>query len=444
MVDYRLYPERFSEALVAGVDLSEVVLFTEQHQRYTYGFSPIEAYLDYEQRFLPVDSELVQLLVDGIAEEVGWRMLLATGEESPVRAEAELWSRGEGRRIPEWIAEELARIGVIYAQETLLSRSVDPALHEGALYHMDCDLLSHVFLHTGYRLDLDFREVNSPLHTYLFYSGPDGGELYIEPTAFRQTTIRDGMVEVGRIGVAPGFFILQDHHRQRGQVRASPELVEAAGFYQISTERDIRDSIVAEVMAGLSGEARRRGDAALQAVVGAELSANLPGTRDPNLVSNLFLYHLQRGEAALESGQLGAAQEAVAAAQALRESHDALLVHSEPMELVLAASVLAASGEERAAIATLDSAFIEYDIGDSQYPYAQSTTHADALLVRASLSSSGRSTYNRYVLPVLNFEARVLSDGTSERQQQGWRMCAQMLAVADPPRASECRSQLQE
>ena len=242
-------PERFSEALLAGVNLSEVTLFTSDHQRYSYSFSPIEAYLEYEKRFLPVDDELVRLLVDGIAEEVGWRMLLATGEESPRAAEAALWARGEGRKIPEWIAEELAQVGVIYAQETLLSRSVDPALHEGALYHMDCDLLSHVFLHTGYRLDLDFREVNSPLHTYLFYGGPGGDELYIEPTAFRQTTIRDGMVEVGRIGIAPGFFIRKDYHRQSGQVRASPELVEAAGFYQISTERDMRDSIVAEVMA---------------------------------------------------------------------------------------------------------------------------------------------------------------------------------------------------
>ncbi len=438
--DYRAAPDRFWAALSAGVDASEVTLFAATRSRYTYSFSPVEEYLAYEKRFLPVDDELVELLVDGIAEEVGWRMLLATGEESPVEAEAALWADGEGRRIPEWIAEELAEAGVVYAQETLLSRSVDPALHDGVLYHLDCDLISHVFLHVGYRLDLDLREISSPLHTYLYYQGPEGEPLYIEPTAFRRTTVRDGMMEVSHIGVGPGFFIRRDYHRQHGQVQASPALVEAAGFYEIATERDIRDGIVSEVMAGLSGEARRQGSAALLSVVGAELTAHLEGTRDPNLVSNLFLHHLHLGEAALEAGDLAAAQAAVDAAVRLRADHDALLVHGEPMEGVLAARVLAARGEVSAAARMLEGILAEYDIGSAQVPSAQSATHADALLALAALSPAGRGTYNRLVLPVLNFEARVLPHGNSPRHLAAWRLCAEVLAGVDAARAAECRA----
>ncbi|MFT5680644.1 MAG: hypothetical protein ACI8RZ_001550 [Myxococcota bacterium] len=439
--DYRVSPRRFSDAVRAGVDLSSVNLFPQTGSRYTYSFSPIDEYLAYERRFLPVDAELVGLLVDGIAEAVAWRMLLASGAEDPTTAEAMLWARGEGRRIPEWIAEELAKAGVIYAQETLLSRSVDPALHDTVLYHLDCDLISHVFLHVGYRLDLDLREISSPLHTYLYYAGPQGEPLYIEPTAFRQTTVRDGMVEVGRIGVGPGFFIRSDYHRERGSVRASPELVTAAGFYEIATERDIRDGIVSEVMVGLSGLARQRDDVELMATVGSELAAHLEGTRDPNLVSNLFLHHLHQGEAALVAGDLVAAQAEVDAARQLRGSHDALLVHSEPMESVLAAQVLAAGGERVAAVSLLESICAEYDVGKAELPVAQSATHADALLTLAGLVAPGRSAYNRLVLPILNFEARVFSGGNSDRRIAAWRLCGEMLAGVDPDRAAVCEAE---
>ncbi len=442
--DYRAAPQRFSAALAAGVDLSEVILFPALRSRYTYSFSPIDAYLAYEGRFLTVDAELVGLLVDGIAEDVGWRMLLATGAEDTVSAEARLWARGEGRQIPEWIAESLAEAGVIYAQETLLSRSVDPALHDTVLYHLDCDLISHVFLHVGYRLDLDLREINSPLHTYLYYAGPEGEPLYIEPTAFRQTRVRDGMVEVGRIGVGPGFFIREDYHQQRGSVRASPELIAAAGFYELATERDIRDGIVSEVMVGLSGLARREGDQERLEAVGVELSANLEGTRDPNLVSNLFLHHLHQGEAALAAGDLLRAQESVDAARRIRANHDALLVHSEPMELVLEAQVLAASGKRRAAAELLRTICADYDVGVAEQPIAQSTTHADALLALAALSPPGRTTYNRLVLPILNFESRLFSSGNTERMRAAWAMCVEMLAGVDPVRSASCRASLSE
>ena len=429
------------EALGSGVDLSEVVLVATQHHRYTHTFSPFEHYLDYEGRFVPLQSAPVLALVDGIAEAVGWRMLLHTGEERIGAAEDGIWARGEQRLIPEWIAEELARSGAIYAQETLLSRSF--AESDSTLYHLDCDLISHVFLHVGYRLDLDFREVNSPLHTYLSYHGA-GGDLTIEPTAFRQTTIRDGLIEVGRIGVAPGFFIRQDYHRESGQLRASAELIAAAGFYELSTERDIRDGIVSEVMAGLSGLARRDGDRERLAVVGEELEAHLEGTRDPNLVSNLFLHYLQQGEDDLETGDVARAVEAVARAVQIRQSHDALLLHSEPMESVLEAKVLIAQGKRRTAAALLERICARYSTGDTAFPEARGSTHADALLTLASVYPPGMKTYNRTILPVLNFERRVFPRGNTQRRQRAWELCAEMLASSDPARASACQEQAAE
>ncbi|MDP2309972.1 MAG: hypothetical protein Q8P18_28395 [Pseudomonadota bacterium] len=302
--------------------------FVAHATAYPYEGSPLAWYLDYEDRWVDLEKEDVLAVADSIAEDVAWRLVAATDIADPVEAERALWASGRQEELPLWIAGALRERNVYYSLESLFSRSFNPDVHVlPDSVHLDCDQLAYIFLHVAWRLDLAMAAVPSPMHVYLRYGGPDGqAPLWIEATRFRHVDIDGTRVDYMGKGIGESFFIDGEYYPSgRGGSWASGDVVDAAGLYQPWTERDIRDSVVANVMVGLE----RHG---IEAPYAGELEAHLAGSREITLVSNLYGHYINTALAAMKDGKRDDARAAAQRAQAIRASHGALVIYVDRQE----------------------------------------------------------------------------------------------------------------
>ena len=319
--------------------------FTSAHQDFVYERSPFLEYLEVEGRFVEFDASRASRFADEVAEDVGWRMLLETGAPDISEAERAIWG-DRPERVPLWIAEALRDRGAFYSPESLLSRSFDPALHDGeGEIHLDCDQLAHLFVHVAWRLDLDMRQVQSPFHMYLTWLPPQGVSaepLTVETTNFRRVDIHGNRVDFLGQGIGEDFIIDADYHSSgRSGTWASPDLVEAAGLYEPATARDVLDAIIANVLVGV-----HQRDPAFD--VRSEASEHLDGTRSYVLVSNLYAWTLVDARAALSDMDARRALGLAREAEAVRLEHPDLLLAPDPEEervIAVSSALLEVTGE---------------------------------------------------------------------------------------------------
>lgn len=370
--------------------------FTTTRVDFPYAESPFLAYVAYESRFVDMDAAGVGRFADQIAEDVGWRMRLESGARSITDAEVALWNAGRGRDIPLWIADALRSRGVFYHLESLLSRSFDPWLHSGdAEIHMDCDQLVHLFTHVGWRLDLGMDEIQSPMHAYLGYRPPhgvDAAPMWVETTAFRRVDVSGRRVDYMGRTIGDDFFIPEDYHSSgKSGIRASARIIEAAGFYTPSTERDVQDSIVGNVLAGLEDSGLEDSgleDAHAAAPVRQEMEAHVEGTRSYLIVSNLRRLLVESATKALEAGNVDVALADAREAAALRERFPGLVVEPEPIEWALVARSMAAKGEDASALTHSIRTWYAENAWVGSPPSALSANHVEALLVLGAVDGT--------------------------------------------------------
>jgi hypothetical protein len=355
---------------------------------YAYEGSPWLRYATYESRWTPVNVEEIGAFADGVAEEVGWRMMVWTGERDVEAAERALWASGEADRIPMWIAHGLRERDVFYHQESLLSRSFDPALHDGDEVHLDCDLLVHLFAHVAWRLDLGFQEMAAPMHVYLSYAPPqgvDGAALTVESTSFRHIDIDGNRIDFMGEGVGEDFFVPADWYATgKNGTWASDDLMKAAQLYQPMDDRAVQDSILANVLAGLD-------ERHITAPTRAEATANLDGTRSYVLVSNVWNQIVKEGQEALDRDDLATAIDDAREATALRDRFPHLVLTTEPLDRQLLAESLVTSGAPdliAQAGPVMDEALAVYSspvFDDQGEQMAADEHHATLLLLDASV-----------------------------------------------------------
>lgn len=302
--------------------------FVERATAYPYAGSPLEWYLDYEDRWVDLPKEDVLAVADRIAENTAWRLAAATGSPDPVEGERRLWADGRAKELPLWIAEELRGLNAFYSPESLFSRSFDPEVHTVPdTIHMDCDQLVYLYLHVAMRLDLAMSAVPSPMHVYLRYAGPSREPpIWVETTQFRHIDINGQRVDFMGAGIGEDYFIDEQYYPSgRGGTWASSEITIAAGYYTPWTDRDIEDTIVANVMLG----AKRAG---VDVPYAQELEAHLAGTREVTLATNLYLHYLQAAEQALAAGKRDEARASALEARRVRASHGALVLYIDASE----------------------------------------------------------------------------------------------------------------
>lgn len=375
-----------SELLAGGTWPSSAAGFVDARGDYPYPTSSFLDYIAYERKFVDFDAAGVGAFADRIAEDVGWQMMLEADAGSVQEAEATLWEAGRAQDVPLWIAEALRTRGVFYHLESLLSRSFDPWLHTGdAEVHMDCDQLVHLFTHVAWRLDLKMYEIQSPMHQYLTYQPPTGSQgtpLWVETTSFRRVDVHGERVDYMGAALGDDFLIDEDYHSSgKGGYSASRRIIEAGGLYQPSTDRDVQDSIVGNVLAGLEDEG-------IQAPVRAELEARVDGTRSYLVVGNLYTMLLGSARQELEARDFEAALRDGRQAVALHDRFGSLVLQGEPVDRVLVAQALLAQGADATAeIASLHEWYAE-NWNAVVPPRAHSTTHVDALLLFAALEGT--------------------------------------------------------
>lgn len=410
--------------------------FVATRDDYPYPDSPFLEYLAYEGRFVQFDQDRVSAFADELAEDVGWRMLIETGEGDVEGAERALWARGDARRVPLWIAYGLRSRGVFYHEESLLSRSFDPDLHdEEGRVHLDCDQLAHLYEHVAWRLDLDLQEIQSPFHVYLRYSPPkdvSGDPLTVEATNFRRVDMDGNRVDFLGEGVGADYLIDPDYHSSgKSGTYASPELIAAAGLYQPATARDVSDVVVTNVIVGLK-------DRGIEAPYLDELRAHLDGTRSYALVSNAHTWTLDEADKAMALGEPAMAADLARQAIALRERFPHLVLTIDPEDQILLVRALVAMGDPDGARRELAEVLGSYQaqIDPDQPPMAETQPHARALLLAAQLDPPRDSRRCDETLgAVLRFDAyasgqiRDIARQACDEAGKHARICAAVLSA---------------
>ncbi len=410
--------------------------FVETREDYAYPGSPFLEYLAYEGRFLTIDASRASEFADAIAAEVGWSMLAESGEATVGEAERALWEEGKAQQIPLWIARALRSRGAFYYPESLLSRSFDPELHlDEDLVHLDCDQLAHLFAHVAWRLDLDIREVQSPMHVYLQYLPPEGVSadlLTIEATNFRQVDVAGNHVDFMGEGIGEEYFIEPDHHASgRSGTYASEELVAAAGLYEHATARDLSDMIVANVIVGLH-------EHEIEAPYLDELRARLDGTRSYVLVSNLHTWTVEKAQDALDLGEPALAIEAAREALEIRALHPSLVLLRDPQDRLLLVRGLIGKGDEDAARAELSGMLhdLELRFGLERPFTAQTMTQSEGLVLSVELDPpSSAADCDARLGAVLRLESQLESgrrrwaEPACALASQAGARCADALAI---------------
>jgi hypothetical protein len=171
------------------------------------------------------------------------------------------------------------------------------------------------------------KPVLAPYHMYLRYDGPDGGEpLFVETTAFRNVVVTEYTVDFRGEKLGDDFYVDADYYPSgRGGTWASDRIRAAAGLYEPMTERDIRDSILANVLVGVKRQGGKDPDPDAS-------EARLDGTRSLELVSNLYGWYDERARTRLEEGGLAESRAAATRAREIRASHGVLIIRSEAPE----------------------------------------------------------------------------------------------------------------
>lgn len=265
-----------------------VVLGT--HERYPYSRSALRIHAEEEVRLTPERFDYVAELctiADNIADQVAVRMKNAHESDSVTEAlRIAVESEEHLLQYASAIATELRHSGCFYHPEGSLANAVDPAhpRPKGAAYHLDCDLLCLIALHSASRHDIPFHAVVAPSHMYL--GSPAFPELAIEMTAFRGevTGVRlgRGLRMVPQWDACPTFSSSHDAQRAHWQF-AREDLPRAFGFFQPMGESELQEAAIGSVLYEMADHTKNDGQKLRHVadVAWREGGRNLPGRMIP-------------------------------------------------------------------------------------------------------------------------------------------------------------------
>lgn len=424
-------------SLMDSTFLMTFKLNVENPYLFPYSFSPWEEYARTEAQLLdkfniskseiPRETARIISIGNDISDRVAKRMLKAMDTYSV----GDVSKIAERQSLMQIIAEEFANEGIFYTEESLLSNSVNPKLHEKGKIHLDCKLLSYLMCHIARRLNLEMYVVNGPSHMYVFISNSDGDRGYvIEPTEFRKIESGDGYVNYSGNGIGDGFFSSFEKQKVHAGIVATPRFEKAANFHVlVKDEQRIRDDIQASIIVGLMKYAERKNNLALKINVYNYLYNLVKrGTTSYLAVSNIFNFSISLADECIDAKHYEHAERALQNAKRVREDHNNLIVSKEPIEEVLLGKLYWEKGDKYRALRQLEAANELYErrglfyIGNESTPMALNSYHCLLLgyLAAAELECGYMSRtriYNEMVIPAYNFyvEHELTSDPEFKR-----------------------------
>jgi hypothetical protein len=255
----------------------------ETQDLYPYDESTLLIYISEEKRLFADRSKIDQAIIiaDNISNRVAaacYKLAQDSLSQSNRQDEATSLSMEEALRMmssnennlivyAKLVAMELIRAQCIYTEESSLQNAVDPALHAGNFFHLDCDLLCHFALHAASRHNVALHAVNAPQHMYL--GSPIFPELAIEMTDFRDSQEinrrlrKNGVVKYTDIRQIGNDFE-SSHEVQESRWRfATPFVKDRFGFFKPMTESGIRESAIGGLIADALVRAAKSKDIAV-------------------------------------------------------------------------------------------------------------------------------------------------------------------------------------
>lgn len=423
-IDARISNGYYRRSAMDAIGFRKFKLQVEKPSEFPYPFSPWERYAQLEERLLdelkipetdiPRQTGRIIAAANEIADRVAKRALKAM-DTYDVADVSETATKDSLMRV---IADEIARAGIFYSEESLLSNSFNPRMHEKGKSHLDCDLLAYLMCHIGRRLNLPMYVVSGPVHAYLFVVTDADKNLgyVIEPTQFRRIEEGEGYVNFAGRGIGDKFFSSFEQQRKDAPVRATARFEEAAGLHiPIRDTRLLEDAMAANILAGLISHADTKGDMDMKIRIYNRLfNIARKGTDCYLVTSNAFTMSLNLAQECIGKKRYCDAETLLKNAMWLRRTRNELIVDKEPVEEILLGKLYWEKGDRWEALRQLRKAnelYAERGLfhfrGDSDKPIALNEYHCLLLryLAMAELEHGVMPLsriYNEFVIPAYN------------------------------------------
>lgn len=376
------------------------LLQIENPSHFPYPFSPWERYATLEEALLqefniPTDAFLRQSkriiqTGDALADQVA-ETLLDQQHTRDIQKASQGMDRAEYMKT---IAQKMTEAGLFYTEESLLTRSFDPRIHEKGQAHLDCDLIAYLMCHIGRKHDVEMYLIEGPLHAYLWVPIPgskDQGYM-IEPTEFRKIETRGSVMDLAGQGIGEYFFTTPERQREHGGIRTTPEFEKVAKLHAMVTDpKRIEDNILVNILTGLDQYAEQNQDLGLRLKLYKKMAAAVGrGTDSYLLVTNLFVNSLELATQTMDLQRFQEADYLLQWAEWIRTNKGTILIYEEPIEKIQRGELQWATGQTEKARQTLEQTRLFYDQNEGPIngPYgyqARNRYHAELLTLSAQI-----------------------------------------------------------
>lgn len=287
-------------------------------------YSAFEKYAELEEKLLdlchvsedsfPRPRKKATKVADRIADKVAKRVLGNSLSLDIKKATAKF----DRTRYMTILAEEIAREGIFYHGEELLSNSFNEKKHEPGQKHLDCDLLTYLMMHVGRKHNINMRFVPAPFHTYLAVESAEQKNAYhiIEATAFKDLVKQLKTPHYKRSSLYDsGFFTTMDDQvrHQKNNFGVNPEFAKLARHNELLADTDFLEAnMEANILSGIGDYAERTDDRELQETVvtigASKLEDKSKKYWSPTLAHNIYVEALDLSNRYISDGNLKGAK----------------------------------------------------------------------------------------------------------------------------------------
>ncbi|MBW3019698.1 hypothetical protein KY334_00210, partial [Candidatus Woesearchaeota archaeon] len=353
------------ESIIKPILRPKLVL-KENLEKYPYEVSPFIEYAALEENILenlkiPTDlikrntKEIIDF-ADDYAYNVAKELKKRTRAKDHYEA-SKLISKEDYMEVLAKVLRENKKT-VFYSEESLLSNSFNEDLHPDGGIHLDCDLITYLFLHASYVCDMPQYAICSPSHMFTAIKTSNDNLLIIETTQFRGIdkiyNSNGEVIGYNKVGKKLGekFFSSFEEQRKKSSINKDFELKN--NFYQlINSNEDLVSYMVANILGGITStvqnkisEQKEKGNDVtnlediLIRVHSYNQSILESGKKNYLLVNNFYITSLNNADNSIEKKDYSLANKMLNCASWVEKNYDDFLITIEPESKIIRGKLL--------------------------------------------------------------------------------------------------------
>ncbi|MBW2998736.1 hypothetical protein KY321_04310, partial [Candidatus Woesearchaeota archaeon] len=383
----------------------------ENLEQFPYEFSPFLRYsklenklldeLNVSKKIVPRSNNKIEAFADEYAKQVALEIMNLTKEDHYTGAR--LISKDKYMNL---LAKELRKFEprVFYGEESLLSNSVN---NNSNRIHLDCDLITYLFLHASMKCDVPMYAISSRRHVYLIVKQNKNsrGCYVIEPTEFRKMLpIHDSDGNVVGYDVYSsddlGSRFFSSYKEQMEKINSDGRFEKTNEFHiPVIGESKLESLMIANIIEGIQDKAESSKDEELLNKI-YEKKKKLLTLKNANyiLASNFHEDSIIYAEKQIKKRDYDLAHKYLDDAYRTEEKFEEFLVFSDPISEIKRGKLLNLQKNYAKAQDTLEGAIKFYELREEKYHKlfdygcplvndgsrcAQNASHAEALIYLA-------------------------------------------------------------